>query len=204
MRMILSLFLVLLFVTGCGPDGREIARDFVEGLEDALELDDVYEEGEDIDCSDPSFTTFEPLPEGRYPEEVTGRGGVGIYWDCAQEILFYYSDGSSYGNFIGEFDLSTIDEDTYGLLEDVYSCRAAEKVWPNFGSPYRELPDFAGRWVVTDDNQFCYRINYLPGVINCYPYESFPDGPVTVEQIHQGEVINRFSLNDSCAPRRAE
>ena len=202
MRMILSLFLVLLFVTGCGPDGGDIARDFVEGLEDALGSDDISEVGEDIDCSDPRFTTLEPLPEGRYPEEVTGTGGVGAYWDCSQEIWGYYSDGSSYGNFIGEFYPSTIDEDVYDVLENIYSCRAAERVLPNFGSPYRELPDFAGHWVVTNDNRFCFRTNYLPGVINCYPYESFPDGPATVEQIHQGEVVYRFTLSDDCTPGR--
>ena len=193
MRTILSLFLVLLFVTGCGPDGGDIARDFVQGLDDAL--DEYIDEEENIDCSDPSFTTLEPLPEGRYPRDVYGFGGR--LWECSTEVIGYIGNGI----FIGQFSLELIGEDFYDLLEDIYSCRAAERVLPNFGSPYRELPDFAGHWVVTDDDRFCYRINYLPGVINCYPYESFPDGPATVEQIHQGEVINRFTLDDYCVSR---
>ena len=64
MRAILSFFLVLLFVTGCSPDGGDIVRDFVERIEDALE--DGFEEEEEKEepsepvatpsCASPPFT----------------------------------------------------------------------------------------------------------------------------------------------------
>ena len=229
MRTILSLFLVLLVVTGCGPDGGDIARDFVEGLGDALEDEfedddeecvegedcyeidfDLVDEGcelrivngrvrevcaddsteEEVDCSHPYLTTREPLPAGSHLEEViTARLGSIEYWECYDSDIAYHPEGVLNGQYVPENMGGIYD----GIVDVWLACGVGT-----------EPPQFTGNWIVTNNNQFCYRINHFPGIINCYPFESFPDGPATVEQIHQGEVIGRFVFSDNCTLRQAQ
>ena len=188
MRTVLSLFLVLLFVTSCGPDGGDIARDFVRGLQDALdeygeeeviEPDVFSDDGEEIDCSDPALTIVEPLPSGTYPSTV---GSTFYYWECATFDIAYFPpvSSNSHGTFIGEF------------YNDAF-----QDVWQACGVG-RQPPSFAGHWVVTENNEFCYRYNALPGAILCYPIENFPSGGTTLEIIHQGEVVGTHFFDYDC------
>lgn len=247
MRTILSLFVVLLFVVGCTPDGGDIARDFVEGLGDALEDEfededdekcvegedcyeidlDLVDEGcelrivngrvrevcaddsteEEINCSDPYLTTIEPLPPGRYPAEVITIGARIEYWACYDsDIAYAYiprlsEQNSSFfglpgedGVFAGGFIPENIDAGVYGDIVDVWeACRVGT-----------QPPLLEGNWVVTEDNQFCYRQDLLPGLINCYPFDAFPDDPATVKQIHRGEVVSTFFFDDDCERLDAE
>ena len=79
MRMILSLFLVLLFVTGCGGGG--------DG--------DGSDGGRYDECQDPLLTTTAPLPRGCHPSAFSAIGEVPL-----EEIsgsIQLYSDGTFTG-----------------------------------------------------------------------------------------------------------
>lgn len=105
------------------------------------------------------------------------------YWECATFDVVYLpplSGSNSHGTFIGEF------------YNDAF-----QDVWQACGVG-REPPSFAGHWVVTEDNEFCYRYNALPGAVLCYPFENFPSGRTTLEIIHQGEVVGTHFFDYDC------
>ena len=76
MRTILSLFVALLFVAGCGSDGENTVP---------------VEDG----CSAPAFTRTEPLPSGTHPEAWITTGNS--YWTCDGEKHHYNADGTVTG-----------------------------------------------------------------------------------------------------------
>lgn len=153
MRTILSLFVVLLFVAGCGGRGSEgdtgnpistIPSGF-SGV--PVATDDV--------CSDPVLTRTAPLPRGSHPSWfINGINGVppdnGF-------VLRLRSDGT----FTGNWGNSLRDEDIE-LLQLAYDiCRVGTRA-----------PAFAGHWVYTSDDCFCQRYDILPSQTVCL---SFPD-----------------------------
>ncbi len=90
MRTILSLFVVLIFVAGCGGgDGGDL----------------------ETDCSDPTLTHTEPLPSGEHPEFLITRGDD--YWSCEGETNDYNPDGT----FTGTIDHEEIAEAAEAVWE---------------------------------------------------------------------------------------
>lgn len=165
MRTILSLFVVLLFVVSCTPDGGDIARDFVEGLGDVIDdfeencadcngddFEDDEEEG--IDCSDPVFSTVKPLPEGSNP--LVWESLDNQHWSCGGIDYVFRLDGTSTSRRKGDFS-------------DHLSA------WEACKSETRRPPYGAGRWVITEDNRFCERFDLYPGRVSCYTISLSPE-----------------------------
>ena len=152
MRMILSLFLVLLFVAGCTPEGGEIARNFVEELEEVVEELEEEQEEEEIDCSDPLYTTHKPLPEGTNP--LAWESLDNQHWSCPGIDFVFRVDGSFTSRDKGDFS---------NRLSIWETCRIG-----------RRPPDNSGQWVITADDRYCQRFDSQPGSVSCFTISLSP------------------------------
>lgn len=137
---------------------------------------------DDIDClNDPDFNHVEPLPSGTHPDELITEEGT--FLRCEDEDVKYNADGTVSGTWTG-----SDDDDLYTLL------RIAEEACD---LSTETLPDYVGKWVVTDvttgDLEYldlCLRADLIPGAIFCVQLSG--EGQETVRQIQYGEVINTF------------
>ena len=159
MRTIFSLFVVLLFVTSCGPDGGDIARDFVEGLEDVVddvadEFEEEEQEEKEIDCSDPLYSTVEPLPEGNNP--LAWESLDNQHWSC-RDIEY----------------VLRLDRTFTSRRKRDFSDHLA--VWEACNTGTRRPPYDTGRWTITADNRYCERFDLVPGRVSCYTISLSPE-----------------------------
>ena len=185
-RVLIVVFLCLP-LTGCGPDGEQLARDFLEGLDSYLYDDSYGDFGEDdVDCSDPILTRTEPLPSGTHPDGwITTRNN---YWDCDGSKEYYHADGTFSGRFT-----DTSFEGYNEFLTVWRACRVGTR-----------LPEVTGDWVVVNDNILCVRFDTTPGVIACSDIVSEPDGNSAatggdIEVIQYGRVIaSDYQGADTC------
>ena len=167
---ILALF--LLTVVGCGGGGdAEIAP--MEMGEPEMEQQENNEDNEEeINCSDPAFSTVEPLPQGTHPRSWVSLSNN--HWNCfelGKTVL------RADGTFIRRRD--NIDVSQY--LADWEAC----------GGNTRRPPFFTGEWVITADDQFCERTDLYPGRLYCFNILLEPD-PDDVYNVSFDDEIRDF------------
>ena len=193
MRLILILCIFaggVCFTASCTPDGGEIARDFLDGLQGG-NCDEIcqqaretlrewasgtYYEDEEVNCSDPILSRVEPLPSGNYPEDLITPEGY--YSRCPSGKEFYHADGT--------ITAILTDTSTEGYFQ-------IERVWEACGTGSRP-PEITGSWVVTD-NQLCIRFNNFPGFVVCGPYTQMDQGStIELKYIQYGEVMQTLEI----------
>ena len=147
MKRILSLFVVLLFVTGCGGGSEGSAP---VDLNEIPSFDGVpgVTVATDDPCSSPLLTRVAPLPRGSNPLWlVNGINALPPAADGA--FLRLRSDGTMYGNMGRSFDISV-------FIEVHDACGVGTRA-----------PAYAGHWIYTQDKCYCQRLDVLPSAVLC-------------------------------------
>ena len=158
---LLTLALVMLFLTGCLSDAD---KEFGENL--VRELANTVDSKIEDKCR--LLKTSTKLPKGKHPKEWINEPRT--YWNCSKEDLIYRANGT-FTTTITE----SSDENFENLMVLAELCGL---------NPFQRI--FEGRWVVSNDKIYA-RLDIMPGYIGVGKIILEPDGHSVTTQV-SGEL----------------